>query len=53
MSVQQQIPIEVLKEGITETKEKDAQRNNITGAKLVVEPVPSRLLIFYNDKNGD
>lgn len=43
MSVQQQVP----------TKEKDTQRNNITAAKLVAEPVRSRLLIFFNDKNGD
>jgi hypothetical protein len=43
MSVQQQVP----------AKEKDTQRNNITAAKLVAEPVRSGLLIFYNDKNGD
>ena len=52
MSEQQQVPI-VLKESTTETKEKDAQRNNIASAKLVAKPVQSRLLIFYNDKNGD
>lgn len=53
MSVQQQVPTVVLKEGTTETKEKDAQRNNISAAKLVAELVWSRLLIFYNDQNGD
>ena len=40
---QQQVPIVVLKEGTTETKEKDAQRNNITAAKLVAELVRSSL----------
>ena len=39
MSEQQQVPIVVLKEGTTETKEKDAQRNNIASAKLVAKPV--------------
>src|ERR687892_1593633 len=43
MSVQQQIPIVLLKEGSTETKDKDAQRNNITAAKLVTELVKSSL----------
>lgn len=43
MSEQQQVPIVVLKEGTTETKEKDAQRNNITAAKLVAELVRSSL----------
>lgn len=43
MSVQQQVPIVVLKEGTTETKEKDAQRNNITAAKLVAELVRTSL----------
>lgn len=43
MSVQQQVPIVVLKEGTTETKEKDAQRNSITAAKLVAEIVRSSL----------
>jgi archaeal chaperonin len=43
MSVQQQVPIVVLKEGTTEKKEKDAQRNNITAAKLVAELVRSSL----------
>jgi thermosome len=40
---QQQIPIVLLKEGTTETKDKDAQRNNITAAKLVAEIVRSSL----------
>src|SRR5678816_2027697 len=40
---QQQVPIVVLKEGTTETKDKDAQRNNITAAKLVAEIVRSSL----------
>jgi archaeal chaperonin len=40
---QQQVPIVVLKEGTTETKEKDAQRNNITAAKMVAELVRSSL----------
>jgi archaeal chaperonin len=43
MSVQQQVPIVVLKEGTTETKEKDANRNNITAAKLVADLVRSSL----------
>ena len=43
MSVQQQVPIVVLKEGTTETKEKDAHRNNITAAKLVADLVRSSL----------
>jgi chaperonin GroEL (HSP60 family) len=43
MSAQQQLPIVVLKEGTTETKEKDAQHNNITAAKLVAEIVRSSL----------
>ncbi len=34
-----QIPILLLKEGSTETKDKSAQRNNITAAKLVTEMV--------------
>jgi archaeal chaperonin len=40
---QQQVPIVVLKEGTTETKDKDAQRNNIAAAKLVAELVKSSL----------
>jgi thermosome len=43
MSTQQQVPIMLLKEGTTETKDKDAQRNNITAAKLVAEIVRSSL----------
>jgi thermosome len=43
MSVQQQTPIVLLKEGTTETKDKDAQRNNITAAKLVAEMIRSSL----------
>jgi chaperonin GroEL (HSP60 family) len=43
MSVQQQIPIVLLKEGTTEIKDKDAQRNKITAAKLVAEVVRSSL----------
>ena len=38
-----QVPIILLKEGSTETKDKDAQRNNITAAKLVTEMVKSSL----------
>ena len=38
-----QIPILLLKEGSTETKDKNAQRNNITAAKLVTEMVKSSL----------
>ena len=38
-----QVPILLLKEGSTETKEKDAQRNNITGAKLVAGMAKSSL----------
>jgi thermosome len=40
---QQQTPIVLLKEGTTETKDKDAQRNNITAAKLVAEIIKSSL----------
>ena len=43
MSAQQQMPIVLLKEGTTETKDKDAQKNNITAAKLVAEVVRSSL----------
>jgi thermosome len=39
----QQVPILVLKEGTTETKGKDAKRNNITAAKLVAEIVRTSL----------
>src|SRR3712207_2974888 len=41
--VSSQVPILLLKEGSTETKDKDAQRNNITAAKLVTEMVKSSL----------
>ena len=43
MSEQQQVPIVLLKEGTTETKGKDAQKNNITAAKLIAEVVKSSL----------
>ncbi|MDX1373608.1 MAG: TCP-1/cpn60 chaperonin family protein, partial [Nitrososphaeraceae archaeon] len=43
MSIQSQIPLVLLKEGSTETKDKDAQRNNITAAKLIAETVRSSL----------
>jgi thermosome len=43
MSSQQQIPIVLLKEGTSETKDKDAQKNNIIAAKLVAEVVRSSL----------
>src|SRR5918999_495326 len=39
----QQVPILVLKEGTTETKDKDAKRNNITAAKVVAEIVRTSL----------
>ena len=39
----QQVPILVLKEGTSETKGKDAKRNNVTGAKLVAEIVRTSL----------
>ncbi len=42
-SQQQQVPIVVLKEGTTETKYKEAQRNNITAAKTVAEIVRTSL----------
>jgi chaperonin GroEL (HSP60 family) len=38
-----QVQILLLKEGSTETKDKDAQRNNITAAKFVTEMVKSSL----------
>ena len=45
MSVPQQdrVPILVLKEGATETKGKDARKNNITAAKLVAQVIRSSL----------
>jgi len=39
----QQVPILVLKEGTTETRDKDAKRNNITAAKVVAELVRTSL----------
>jgi archaeal chaperonin len=42
-SPQQQVPILVLKEGTTESKGRQAQRNNITAAKLIAELVKSAL----------
>src|SRR3712207_3703613 len=39
----QQVPIIVLKEGTSETKGKDAKRNNVTAAKLVAEIVRTSL----------
>jgi archaeal chaperonin len=42
-SQQQQVPIFVLKEGTTESKGRQAQRNNITAAKLIAELVKSAL----------
>src|SRR5215213_5684748 len=38
-----QVPVLLLKEGNIEAKDKDAQRNNITVAKLVTEMVKSSL----------
>jgi archaeal chaperonin len=43
LAQQQQIPIVVLKEGTTETKDKQAQRNNITAAKTIAEIVRTSL----------
>ena len=43
MSAQQQVPIVVLKEGTSETKGNQAQRNNITAAKTVAEIVRTSL----------
>jgi archaeal chaperonin len=39
----QQVPILVLKEGTTETKDRDVKRNNITAAKIVAELVRTSL----------
>ncbi|GIU71145.1 MAG: thermosome subunit [Candidatus Nitrosocaldaceae archaeon] len=39
----QQVPVLILKEGTTQTKGKDAQKNNITAAKIVAEIVRSSL----------
>ena len=38
-----QVPILLLKEGTTETKKKDAQKNNITAAKLIAQILRSSL----------
>jgi thermosome len=38
-----QVPILLLKEGTTETKKKDAQKNNITAAKLIAQILKSSL----------
>ncbi|HEX7033275.1 MAG TPA: thermosome subunit beta [Nitrososphaera sp.] len=43
MSVQQQVPVVVLKEGTSETKGDQAQRNNITAAKAIAEIVRTSL----------
>jgi archaeal chaperonin len=40
---QPQPPVLLLKEGATETKKKDAQKNNITAAKLIAEILKSSL----------
>src|SRR5689334_25297825 len=37
------VPVLILKEGATQTKGKDAQKNNITAAKLIAEVVRSSL----------
>jgi archaeal chaperonin len=43
MSIQQQVPILLLKEGASESKGDRAQKNNITAAKTVAEKVRSSL----------
>src|ERR687898_1112057 len=40
---QPQEPVLLLKEGTTETKKKDAQKNNITAAKLIAQILKSSL----------
>ncbi len=40
---QPQTPVLLLKEGTTETKKEDAQKNNITAAKLIAETLKSSL----------
>jgi thermosome len=40
---EQQVPFLLLKEGTTETKKKDAQKNNITAAKLIAQILKSSL----------
>jgi thermosome len=42
-SQQPQVPVLLLKEGTTETKKKDAQKNNITAAKLIAQILKSSL----------
>lgn len=41
--LQSQVPILLLKEGATETKKKDAQKNNINAAKLIAQILKSSL----------
>src|SRR5687767_8598775 len=48
--VSSQVPILLLKEGSTETKDKDAQQNNITAAKLVTQMVKTSLGLRGIDK---
>src|SRR5919106_1413828 len=40
---QSQVPVLLLKEGTTETKKEDAQKNNITAAKLIAQILKSSL----------
>ena len=40
---QPQTPVLLLKEGTTETKKEDAQKNNITAAKLIAQILKSSL----------
>ena len=40
---QPQVPVLLLKEGTSETKKKDAQKNNITAAKLIAQVLKSSL----------
>jgi archaeal chaperonin len=40
---QPQVPVLLLKEGTTETKKKNAQKNNITAAKLIAQILKSSL----------
>ena len=42
-SQQDRMPIILLKEGATETKGKDARKNNITAAKLIAQVIRSSL----------
>ncbi len=43
LQAQPQVPILLLKEGTTETKKEDAQKNNITAAKLIAQILKSSL----------